>query len=62
VLQGARDIEIKTNTNSVVVPLTQGDLVFVPKHAVHKFIGEGQISLLVFFGPSYTGPTVVRSK
>jgi len=57
VLQGARDIEIKTEKETTVVPLKQGDLVFVPKHAKHKFIGDGQISLLVFFGPSFTGPT-----
>lgn len=56
VLQGSRDIEIKTN-ETVIVPLKQGDLVFVPKHAAHKFTGNGQISLLVFFGPSFTGPT-----
>jgi len=56
VLQGGRDIEIKTKAETVVVPLKQGDLVFVPKHAIHKFIGDGQISLLVFFGPSFTGP------
>ena len=62
VLQGSRDLQIKTTTDSVVVPLKQGDLVFVPKHAVHKFIGEGQISLLVFFGPSFTGPTGKRKQ
>lgn len=58
VLQGSRDIEIKTDGKTFVVPLQQGDLVFVPKFATHKFIGEGQISLLVFFGPSFTGPKV----
>lgn len=57
VLQGGRDIEIKAKGITTVVPLTQGDLVFVPKHAAHKFVGEGQISLLVFFAPSFTGPT-----
>jgi mannose-6-phosphate isomerase-like protein (cupin superfamily) len=57
VLQGSRDLEIKTASETTIVALKQGDLVFVPKHAPHKFIGEGQISLLVFFGPSFTGPT-----
>lgn len=56
VLQGARDIEIRSGDETTVVPLKQGDLVFVPKHAKHKFTGDGQISLLVFFGPSFTGP------
>jgi mannose-6-phosphate isomerase-like protein (cupin superfamily) len=57
VLQGDRDLQITTGSESVVVPVKQGDLVFVPKHAAHKFIGTAQISLLVFFGPSFTGPT-----
>jgi mannose-6-phosphate isomerase-like protein (cupin superfamily) len=57
VLQGGRSIQIKTENETVIVPLKKGDLVFVPKHAPHKFVGEGQISLLVFFGPNFTGPT-----
>ena len=56
VLQGSREIEIKIDNKTTIVPLKQGDLVFVPKYAIHKFTGNGQISLLVFFGPNYTGP------
>lgn len=56
VLQGGREIEIKIDDETTIVPLKRGDLVFVPKHAAHKFIGNGQISLLVFFGPNFTGP------
>jgi hypothetical protein len=35
--------------------IAAGDLVFVPAYAAHNFVGDDEISLLVFFGPNYSG-------
>ncbi|MEJ1239971.1 cupin domain-containing protein [Chryseolinea sp. T2] len=55
VLLGSRTIRIVHDGEEVNVPLSTGDLVYVPAHAEHKFIGEEEISLLVFFAPNYSG-------
>lgn len=55
VLSGSRTIRITANGEVVNVPLNTGDLVYVPALAEHKFVGEGEISLLVFFAPNYSG-------
>ena len=56
VLSGKRVLNIVTDGNEVNVELSEGDLIYVPAHAAHKFTGTSEISLLVFFAPNYTGP------
>ena len=55
VLSGSRTLQIVADGNMVDVPLTAGELVFVPAYAHHKFVGDEEISLLVFFAPNYSG-------
>ncbi|MGC3946917.1 MAG: cupin domain-containing protein [Chryseolinea sp.] len=55
VLLGSRTIRIVDQGEVITVPLTTGDVVYVPARAEHKFIGEEEISLLVFFAPNYSG-------
>lgn len=55
VLLGSRTIQIVDNGVEILVPLETGDLVYVPARAAHKFIGDEEISLLVFFAPNYSG-------
>lgn len=56
VLQGQRTLEISTDTENISVELKPGDIVYVPKKARHRFVGNSAISLLVFFAPGYSGP------
>jgi len=46
---------VKADDNETNVSLRKGDLVYVPANAEHKFVGDNDISLLVFFAPNYTG-------
>src|SRR4051812_32315832 len=55
VLQGERTLEISTDTENVSVAAKTGDIIYVPKGAAHKFVGNSAISLLVFFAPNFTG-------
>ena len=55
VLDGSRTLMVKADGNETNVVLRKGDLVYVPANAEHKFIGDDEISLLVFFAPNYTG-------
>ena len=55
VLSGTRMIRITADSKTVEVSLKPGDLVFVPAYAQHKFVGEDEIALLVFFAPNYSG-------
>lgn len=58
VLSGSRTLRISADGKTVNVPLTAGDIVYVPALAEHEFTGEGEISLLVFFAPNYSGHPV----
>ena len=55
VLLGSRTLRITSDGEEVNIPLSTGDVVYVPALAEHKFIGDEEISLLVFFGPNYSG-------
>ncbi|MEJ0033666.1 MAG: cupin domain-containing protein [Bacteroidota bacterium] len=55
VLDGSRTLYVKSNGKETNVSLKTGDLVYVPAAAEHRFIGDEEISLLVFFAPNYTG-------
>jgi mannose-6-phosphate isomerase-like protein (cupin superfamily) len=55
VLDGSRTLIVKTEGKETNASLRKGDLVFVPAGAIHQFVGDDQISLLVFFAPNYTG-------
>jgi mannose-6-phosphate isomerase-like protein (cupin superfamily) len=55
VLEGARTLYVKADGKETNVNLKTGDLVYVPAAAEHRFIGDDEISLLVFFAPNYTG-------
>jgi mannose-6-phosphate isomerase-like protein (cupin superfamily) len=57
VLSGSRMLVMDDDqTLRQEVPVTQGDLVFVPANAKHTFEGDSEIVLLVFFAPDFTGP------
>lgn len=56
VLAGSRTLAINENGKETSVDLKEGDLVYVPARAIHRFIGNGSVSLLVFFAPNYSGP------
>ena len=56
VLSGSRHLKITADGKETSVELIQGDIVYVPARAPHKFMGDNEISLLVFFAPNYTGP------
>lgn len=55
VLEGSRTLMVKADGQETNVDLRKGDLVYVPANAEHKFVGDNEISLLVFFAPNYTG-------
>ncbi len=55
VLDGSRTLHVKADGKETNVSLKAGDLVYVPAAAEHKFVGDDEISLLVFFAPNYTG-------
>jgi mannose-6-phosphate isomerase-like protein (cupin superfamily) len=56
VLSGKRVLNIVDEGKEVNVELGEGDLIYVPANAAHKFTGTSEISLLVFFAPNYSGP------
>ena len=56
VLSGKRTLNIVDDGKEINVELAEGDLIYVPARASHKFTGTSEISLLVFFAPNYTGP------
>ncbi len=56
VISGSRTLIVDDESNSQKsVELTEGDLVYVPAKANHKFEGPGEIKLLVLFAPSWNG-------
>jgi mannose-6-phosphate isomerase-like protein (cupin superfamily) len=57
VLEGSRNLMVKSDGQEINVSLRKGDLVYVPANAEHKFLGDDEISLLVLFAPNYTGST-----
>lgn len=56
VLSGSRTLAITDSGKESNVELKEGDLVYVPANAAHRFVDDTPISLLVFFAPNYTGP------
>ncbi|MCH9671639.1 MAG: cupin domain-containing protein [Gammaproteobacteria bacterium] len=58
VLEGRRTLHIDDTTGRVKeVPLEPMELVFVPKHCPHRFVGDDAFAALVVFAPAFTGPS-----
>jgi len=56
VLEGSRTLESGHGDASSCTEVKTGDLIFVPRELPHRFTGNAMISLLVVFGPEFTGP------
>ncbi|WP_298913980.1 ferritin-like domain-containing protein [uncultured Roseobacter sp.] len=60
VLEGEREIEIHlpNGQDPIHKSLKPLDLVYVPKHHAHSFLGSDRFVTLVIFTPEFTGPTI----
>jgi len=56
VLRGSRAFEYGRGDEARSITVQAGDLIYVPAQVPHRFIGASAISLLVIFGPDFTGP------
>ncbi len=56
VLSGSRTLVLTGGSaDENRVPVSPGDLVYVPAHSAHHFEGNEEITFLVFFAPNFGG-------